>query len=287
MTDGTVIGIDLGGTKVSVGAVRGDEIGSLVKRPVPAQEAADVVLEHILDTIAEVFDETVVGMGFGVPSVVDVAEGIVRKTGNIPSWKEVRLKDALESRFGVPAVINNDANAYVVGEHVYGAARGFSNVVGLTLGTGFGTGVVINGRLYYGANCGAGELGMMAYRGVLLEDWCAGPFFPREYGAGGDALHERARGGDNAAIAAFSHYGRELAEGVKIALYAYDPEILVFGGSIASTFDLFEGGLREGLADFEYPHAIERLKIAASSLENAAVLGAAALYVDATRGTAS
>jgi glucokinase len=153
------------------------------------------------------------------------------------------------------------------------------------LGTGLGTGVIIEDRLYNGANCGAGELGMMSYRGGLLEDWCAGPFFAREYGVGGDALHEQAREGDRAAIAAFEHYGRELAQGVMIMLYAYDPEVLVFGGSISSTFDLFEPSMREAFADFEYPHSIERLVIAASGLDNAAVLGAAALYVDATGGS--
>ncbi len=286
MTARTIIGVDLGGTKVSAGAVQGDKITKLEKRPVPSREAADVVLDQIIDTIAEIFDDSVVGIGFGVPSVVDVAEGIVRDVGNIPSWNEVHLKAALEERFGVPAEINNDANAFAVGEHVYGKARGYRNVVGLTLGTGFGTGVIINGRLYNGANCGAGELGMMAYRGGLLEEWCSGPYFQREYGVGGDVLHERARSGDQAAIAAFEHYGRELAQGVMIALYAYDPEILVFGGSIASTFDLFEPAMREAFSTFEYPHAIERLVIAASKLDNAAVLGAAALYVDATQGPA-
>jgi glucokinase len=283
MTAETIIGVDLGGTKVSAGAVQGNEITKLERRPVPSQETTGVVLDHIIDTIDEVFNDRVVGIGFGVPSVVDVADGIVRDVGNIPSWKEVHLKAALEGRFGVPAEINNDANAFAVGEHVYGKAREYQNVVGLTLGTGFGTGVIINGRLYNGANCGAGELGMMPYRGGLLEDWCSGPFFHREYGLGGNVLHERARSGDPAAIAAFEHYGRELAQGVMIALYAYDPDIVVFGGSIAATFDLFEPAMREALGLFEYRHAIERLVIAASELEHAAVLGAAALYVNATR----
>ncbi|MEE4271124.1 MAG: ROK family protein [Thermoanaerobaculales bacterium] len=280
----TIIGVDLGGTKVSVGAVRGSQVARIVTRPIPAQASAEVILDRVTDTIAEVVDETVVGMGVGVPSVVDVAEGIIRRTSNIPSWKEIHLRTALEKRFGVPAWINNDANAFVVGEHVFGAARGCDHAVGLTLGTGLGTGVIVNGRLYNGANCGAGELGVMAYRGGRLEDWCAAPFFRREAGISGEVLHERAREGDAAALDAFRDYGRELAEGVKIALYAYDPEILVFGGSIASAFDLFEGALREGLADFKYPHIIERVKITASKLKNAAVLGAAALHVDATRG---
>jgi glucokinase len=284
MTRSTIIGVDLGGTKVSVGVVSGDAVVKMVKRPVPSREPADVVLNSIMDAMAEVIDETVAGIGCGVPSVVDVAEGVVLDVGNIPSWKEVHLKAALEDRFGLPAWINNDANAFVVGEHVYGKARGYRNVVGMTLGTGLGTGVVIDGRLYNGANCGAGELGMIAYRGGLLEDWCAGPFFPREFGVGADELHRRARAGDPEALQAYERYGRELAEGVMIALYAFDPEILVFGGSISSAFDLFETPMRAAFAAFEYPRSIERLVIAASDLDNAAVLGAAALCVDATRG---
>ncbi len=284
MTRSTIIGVDLGGTKVSVGVVSGDAVVKMVKRPVPSREPADVVLNSIMDAMAEVIDETVAGIGCGVPSVVDVAEGVVLDVGNIPSWKEVHLKAALEDRFGLPAWINNDANAFVVGEHVYGKARGYRNVVGMTLGTGLGTGVVIDGRLYNGANCGAGELGMIAYRGGLLEDWCAGPFFPREFGVGADELHRRARAGDPEAVQAYERYGRELAEGVMIALYAFDPEILVFGGSISSAFDLFEAPMRAAFATFEYPRSIERLVIAASDLDNAAVLGAAALCVDATRG---
>ena len=85
------------------------------------------------------------------------------------------------------------------------------------------------------------------------------------------------------ALAAFQRYGRELSEAVMIALYAYDPDALIFGGSISAAFDLFERGLREGLEKFAYPRVVERLVIDRSELDNAAVLGAAALYVDSTR----
>lgn len=277
MTDRCFIGVDLGGTKVSAGIVRGDQITKLEKRPVPSHKAADEILDHLIETIDRVFDDRVEGIGFGVPTVVDVAEGIVREAGNIPSWKEVHLKSALEDRFGVPAVINNDANAFAVGEHLYGKARGFGNVVGLTLGTGFGTGVIVDGRLYNGANCAAGELGMMPYRDGLLEDWCSGPFFNREYGVGTDILHRKARDGDRDAVAAFEHFGRELGRCVMVVLYAYDPEIVVFGGSIASAFDLFAPAMRKAFHSFEYPHAIDRLTLEVGALDHAAVLGAAAL----------
>jgi glucokinase len=281
MATDTIIGVDLGGTKVSVGAVVGEEILRMASRDVPSTEPADVVLASIMDTIGEVFDPSVVGIGCGVPSVVDVAEGIVFDVENIPSWREVHLRAALEDRFQVPAAVNNDANAFAVGEHVFGQGRGFRNLVGMTLGTGLGAGVIVEGRLYSGVNCGVGEIGMMAYKGLTLEDYCSGPFFPREYGLSGEILFDQARAGNAQALTAFEHFGRELADAVMIALYAYDPEAVILGGSISSAFEYFESGLRDGLRAFAYPHVIERLLIARSDLENAAVLGAAALYVDA------
>ena len=281
MPKDTIIGVDLGGTKVSVGAVAGGKVQRMARREVPSHEAAKVVLDSIMDTLTEVFDSSVVGIGCGVPSVVDVAEGIVFDVENIPSWREVHLKAALEDRFGVPAAVNNDANAFVVGEHVFGKGRGLRNLVGMTLGTGLGTGVIVEGRLYNGANCGAGEIGMMAYKGLTLEDFCSGQLFPREYGLAGEVVFDRARAGDEQALIAFERFGRELADAVMIALYAYDPEAVILGGSISSAFEFFEAGLREGLQTFAYPHVVERLLIARSELENAAVLGAAALYVDA------
>lgn len=284
MAGRTVIGVDIGGTKVSVGAVVGDAVRRVVRREVPATESADVVLTAITDAIAGVFDDSVEGIGCGVPSVVDVDRGVVFEVENIPSWKEVRLKEALEAAFGVPAHVNNDANAFAVGELVFGSGRGLRHLVGMTLGTGLGTGVILDGRLYCGANCGAGEIGMMAHKGLTLEDYCAGGFFEREGGDSGGAVHRRARAGDADALRLLDRYGRELAEAVMIALYAYDPQAVIFGGSISSAFDLFEPGLRAGLSGFAYPHVVGRLVMAPSRLENAAVLGAAALYLEAVGG---
>jgi len=278
----TIIGVDLGGTKVSVGAVIDSEVDRVVRREVPSQEAADVVLDEIMDTIDELFDPSVVGIGCGVPSVVDVERGIVFDVENIPSWKEMHLKAALEERFGVPASVNNDANAFVVGEFVFGKGQGYQNIVGMTLGTGLGTGVIVAGHLFSGGNCGVGEIGMMDHKGLTLEEHCSGPFFAREFGVGGDVIYQRALEGDAEALTAYHRYGRELSEAVMIALYAYDPDALIFGGSISVAYELFEAGLREGLDRFAYPRVVERLVIDRSELDHAAVLGAAALYVDAT-----
>jgi glucokinase len=272
-----VIGVDLGGTKVAAGRVRSGAVEALVRRDIPAQGASSEVFDAVADAISEVSDPEVAAIGFGAPSVVDVTEGVVREVGNIPSWKAVPLKAMLEERFGLPVVVDNDANVFALGELVHGAGRGCRHLVGMTLGTGLGTGVVANGRLLRGANCGVGELGKSAHKGLMLQGWCASPYFPREWGATAGELHRRARDGDPEALRAFSAYGGELAAAVALALYAYDPEVVVLGGSIASAFDLFEAGMRRGLADFAYPHIVERTRIVPSELEHPAVLGAAAL----------
>ncbi len=278
-----VVGVDLGGSKVAAGRVRGGTIEALDLRSVPANEAQRVVLDVIVETIAAVARPEVVGIGFGAPSVVDVDQGIVREVGNIPSWTEVPLKAALEARFDLPVTVDNDANAYALGELIFGAGRGCRHLVGMTLGTGLGTGVVIDGRLRHGANCGVGELGKSAHKGLRLQSWCASPYFPRECGASARELHRLARDGDSEAQRAFDAYGEELSAAVALALYAYDPEVLVLGGSISSAYDLFEAGLRRGLADFAYPHIVERVRIVPSTLDHAAVLGAAALAFDVVR----
>lgn len=276
----TIIGVDLGGTKVAAGRVRDGELQQLVKHRVPARENQDVVLDVVMTAIAEVTTPEVEAIGCGVPSVVDVAEGIVREVGNIPSWKAVPLKAELEHRFGLPAAIDNDANVFALGELVFGAGRGRRHLVGITLGTGLGAGVIMDGRLLHGANCGVGELGKTARKGMRLEDWCASTYFPREWGASADELHQRALIGDAEALRAFDGYGGELSTAIMRALYAYDPEIIVLGGSISAAFDFFEPMMRKGLESFAYPHIIDRLVIAQSRLQNVAVLGAAALALD-------
>jgi glucokinase len=272
-----VIGVDLGGTKVAAGRVRGGEIETISTARVPADQPQNVVFEVIAETIDQVVAPEVSAIGFGAPSVVDVTEGIVREVGNIPSWVAVPLRSLLEDRFERPAVVDNDANVFALGEFVFGAGRGRRHLVGMTLGTGYGTGVILDGRLLHGANCGVGELGKSPHKGHMLQGWCASPYFTREWGATAEKLHRRAREGDAEAIEVWRRYGEELASAVSLVLYAYDPEVVVIGGSIAAAFDLFEDTLRHGLADFAYPHIVERVEIVPSRLEHAAILGAAAL----------
>ena len=283
MEHGTVLGVDLGGTTVTVGAVVGGSVERVVSRRISAQSAEEVVLAEVVDAIAGLFDDSVVGIGCGVPSVVDVDTGVVYDVENIPSWREVPLRALLEQRFGVPCYVNNDANAYVVGEYIFGKGRGFRHVVGITLGTGLGVGVITNGSLYAGANCGAGEIGVMPHRDATVEAYAAGQYFPRECGVTGEVAYRRARDGDPEALAWFESYGAEVGDAIMIVLYAFDPEAIILGGSISRAFDLFESGMRRSLRSFAYPHVVERLIVEPSELENAAVLGSAALFFEPTR----
>jgi glucokinase len=276
-----ILGIDLGGTRVRVGKVRAGELERTAASPISGHAGAEVVAGEIFRAIDDVFDDEVRGIGCGVPSLVDVARGVVYHVENIPAWREVPLKDDLERRYGVPAYVDNDANAFAVGELHFGQGRGCRNFVGVTLGTGLGAGVVVDGRLYSGANCGAGEIGAMPYRDGTIEQYCAGAFFHRRAGRRGEDVYASARAGDGEALRLFTEYGHELGHAILVVLYAYDPELVVLGGSISRAFDLFAPAMRERLREYAYPHARERLHVACSTIENVAVLGAAALYLEA------
>jgi glucokinase len=275
--DRTVVGVDLGGTKVAAGRVRDGEIEELATASVPADRSQPDVFDVIARTIGDVMSPAVEAIGCGVPSVVDIADGIVREVSNIPSWKAVPLRDHLTNRFSVPAAIDNDANLFALGEFTFGAGQSCHHLVGMTLGTGLGAGVVADCRLVRGANCGAGELGKTDRKGMRLEDWCASPYFERELGVPAKELHRRALAGDEAALQGFEAYGGELSIAISRALYLFDPEVIVLGGSISRAFELFEPAMRAGLEGFAFPHIVERVEIVPSRLGHAAVLGAAAL----------
>jgi glucokinase len=275
-----VIGVDLGGSNVRAGAVRGAELCRHYARPISSREPEAVVLDEVFEAIDRVHSRDVRGIGCGVPSVVDIEHGIVHKVENIPSWQEVPLKAILERRYGVPAFVNNDANCFALGELYFGKGVHYRNLVGLTVGTGLGAGLILDGRLYSGTNCGAGEVGSMPFRDQTLEYYCSGLRLVREHGVAGEVLCQRAQQGDSEALAAFEALGSDLGVAVMILLYAYDPQIVVFGGSVSAAFPFFLPAMRGALAGFPQPHVVERLAIERSEQPEIALLGAAALCLE-------
>jgi glucokinase len=220
------------------------------------------------------------GIGIGVPGVMDIKKGTVRSVHNIPSWRAVPLRKILERRFRLPVFVNNDANCFTLGELLFGEARGYQHVVGLVAGTGLGAGVIINGRLYSGNNGGAGEIGAITYKGKYFEYFCSGQFFQHEFRIDAGALQQRADGGDPEAREMFAAFGDDFAEAIMTLLYAYDPEILVLGGSMIKAYSYFEKRVREKLHGFNFQNSLKKLLIVQTQKPNIAVLGAAALCLD-------
>jgi glucokinase len=282
MKERVILAVDLGGTSLRVGKIQNNAIARRTVRAVPTTDNDEVVLNELIGAIQTIFDQDVVAIGIGVPSVVDVDRGIVYAVQNIPSWKEVHLKEKLENVFRVPVHVNNDANCFALGECHFGKGRGFRHIVGLAIGTGLGSGIIIDRRLYNGSNCGAGEIGTIPYKEQTIEYYCSGQFFSRECGVSGEVIFERAKAGDASAIRAYEDFGSEMGHALLVALYAYDPEIVILGGSVSSAFPFFKRTMMEKLqSTFAYRHALERLVLEVSELPDIALLGAAALHLDA------
>lgn len=275
----SAIGIDFGATNVRAGLVKDGQIKSLKKRRLPEDKSVDSILSAMSEMIADV-DDGVQKVGIGVPSVVDSKKGIVYDVQNIPGWEEVHLKRLIKERTGKDAYINNDANCFALGEFYFGEGKGKKNLVGLVIGTGFAGGVIIDGKIYEGRNCGAGEFGMIPYKNSILEHYCSGQFFSKQLGLVGEEVYEKTVAGDRKAIKTFEVLGTHIAEAIKIVMYTYDPDSIVLGGGISKTFDIFKDAFYKGLETYGFPNSLKNIEISISKTENVAVLGAAALTAD-------
>jgi glucokinase len=277
MTNSKYIGVDIGGTKVQVGVVQNGEILREARFETSATAPQAQILAELTQHLEAFVDAGVAGIGIGVPGLVDEENGIVHNVQNIPSWREVHLKQHLANHFAKPVYLTNDANAFAIGEKMYGQGRPYANLVGLALGTGLGAGLILNHQVYAGAFSSAGEFGCIPYRDKTIEDYCSGKFFARHTRHSGAEWHARARQGDAEAQQVFAEYGQHLGNAIKIILFALAPEAIFLGGSVSQCFAYFEGGLHDSLREFPFKVVTERLVIAPSAMSNAAVLGAAAL----------
>ena len=274
-----LIGVDLGGTSIRAGRILDETINQYAKSSTPSNGSVGEVMEQIYTVIDGCINSRTSAIGVGVPSTVDVDLGIVYDVVNIPSWKVVPLKELLEKRYKIPVYVNNDANCFVVGEKYFGKATQYKNIVGVSLGTGLGCGLIFNGKLYEGSNCGAGEFGNIPYLSHNVEYYCSGQFFTDEKKVSAVDIFDLAKNGDLKSIQIFEEYGFHLGTALKSILYAYDPEIIILGGSVSQSFDLFKEGMFRALHDIAYSNVLANLKIEVSVLENSAIYGAAALPI--------
>jgi len=280
MLDKTIIGVDMGGTNIGLGKVEKNQIDKFMSFDISAQATKEKILEEIINAINSVFDEGVAGIGIGVPSLVDVEKGVVYNMQNIPSWDKVYLKDILEEHFGIPIYVNNDANCFTVGEKYFGKGKKFSNLVGLTLGTGLGAGLIINNRLYSGVNCGAGEFGSIPYKDKIIEYYCSGQFFEKVHGIKGQIFFEKAKNTDTNALEIFGEFGYHLGNAIQTILFSLDPEAIILGGSVSRAYPYFRNSMWASVNKFPYKHSLKNLVIEVTTEPNISVLGAAALYYE-------
>jgi len=274
------IGVDIGGTNMRAGIEFGGAITQQHKILLENKESLSSTLSQLMELIRPFTEYPVKGIGIGVPSVVNVDKGIVYNVMNIPSWEEVALRDIVQKEFNLPVSINNDVNCFTLGEHRYGLAKKYKSVIGMAIGTGLGSGIIIDNNLYTGNNCGAGEIGMLPYKDSILENYVCNRFFEDTLGIDAYEAHAAAINGDSRVLETWNEFGRHLGAVIKTVMYTYDPEAIVLGGSIAKANRFFKASMLESLKDFAYPESIRRLTLLLSENENIALLGAAALLED-------
>jgi glucokinase len=274
------IGVDLGATNIRAGLVQHGAVQMINQVGLNDKDSLEKTLAQLISIISPLIQPGVKGIGIGVPSVVDIEKGIVYNVVHIPSWKKVELKSILEKTFKLPVQVNNDVNCFAMGEHKYGSGKGYSSLVAIAMGTGTGSGIIVNNRLFPGVNCGAGEIGCMPYLDSDYEHYTSSLFFSIRHQTTAVVQHELAQKGDPHAIGLWETFGAHLGNLLKAVLYAYDPPIIILGGSLTKAYAFFETTMKKELETFYYPEIVKKVKIVPGTIDNIAILGAAALMTD-------
>ena len=283
MNKDKVIGIDLGATNIRGAVVNDNHLSEIITQKINSKGSEEEVLNDVFAVADKLINNDIKAIGIGVPSVVDIEEGIVYDVQYIPSWKEVHLKKYMETRYKIPVFVNNDANCFALGEYYFGKGQGYNSMIGLAIGTGVGAGIIINKKLYAGYNCGAGEFGTVDYLDKIYEYYCSGSFFENVYGLKGEFVFEKAQQQDAQALKLYDELGEHLGNCIKMIMYTYDPKLIILGGSVRYAYEYFEEAMWKRIKTCVFSKSAERLIVEISSLQNSGILGAAALYYDAEK----
>jgi glucokinase len=232
------------------------------------------------EQIGRLMDKHVKGIGVGVPGLVNRDWGVVYDVLNIPNWKKIPLKALMEEKFDVPVYIDNDANCFAMGEYRYGAFAGNSDFVGITLGTGMGSGIIKNGALIPDAHCCSGEFGTMSYLDGIYENYTSGMYFKLKYGKNGEEVATKAAAGEPWARRAFREMGGHLGNAINTIIMAVDPPLVIIGGSVARAREYFEENMWESIRKIPFPSVLENFRVEFTDTPDIAILGAAALCPD-------
>lgn len=293
------IGLDIGGTKcaVSLGEIEDGTIRILDRKEYPTvgspREVLDLFLPHIETYKKEYFVD---GVGISCGGPLDGEKGIILTPPNLPNWHYFDVVSYVEERFGLPAKLENDANACALAEWLFGAGRGATNMIFMTFGTGLGAGLILNGKLYVGANGNAGEAGhiRLAEKGPTgygksgsFEGFCSGagivklarelakkekkfPSLLREIDEGNlttKSLAEAAKRGDEFAKKVFSQSGKRLGRGLSTLIDLFNPEKIVLGGVFMRAEELLRPAMELELKRETLSVALKVCEIVAAELK--------------------
>lgn len=290
-----IAGIDIGGTKIAIAleTLQGEKI-AVRRLPTNVEIEPYAVMETVLQAIAEMTDGNqgkLVAVGIGCPSPLDLENGLVMSPSNLRDWNNFPVVKLVRDRFMVPVVLDNDANTAALGEYVYGAGRGYRNVVYVTVSTGIGGGIILDGEIYHGVGASAGEIGHTIVQpdGVrcncgsvgCLETISSGTHIARrarERLAGGEpslmnqivqnidqvtaeTVVEAVRQKDKVATEIWEETCRFLSIGLGNIITVLAPEAVVIGGGIAAAGDLLFSPLRRLVPQFVSMVPAEKIKI--------------------------
>jgi glucokinase len=289
-TEQQVIGIDLGGTAIKLGRFAGN--GTCLQEltvPTPQPSTPDAVVKAIAQAVSQVDpNHDAVAIGLGTPGPADATGRIARVAINLAGWQDVPIADWLETQTGLPTVVANDANCAGLGEVWLGAGRRLQDVLVLTLGTGVGGAVILNGELFVGRQGTAGELGLITLdpngpacnsgnRGSL-EQHCSVQAVLRDTGLTPVELSTQAQSGDKTAIDYWHTYGRRLGAGLASLVYIFTPEAIILGGGISAAADFFLPTTLAELQTRVLPSSLDEMQLLIAELGNrAGMVGAARL----------
>ena len=292
MKDKKVIGIDFGGTKIKFavvaedGKIHGEEILLPTESNRPAQEIAATMKNGIKKAAfsAGLKINDLHGIGIGSPGPLDLKNGIILDTPNLPTMRNFPLKKEISNHFKLPVELNNDGNCFVLGEAFFGAGKNAAIVCGVTLGTGFGCGIVFDKNIYSGATGTAAEVWRCPYAESNFEEYGSGRTLIRFYEQKSKKIliakeiFQLAQKNNQPAIETFIEFGKNLGKILAIMVNLLDPDVFVVGGSISNAWELFETPLLKNLYQNINDEPRRHLLVQRALLgDNAGLLGAAAL----------
>lgn len=290
MHEPQVIGIDLGGTAIKLGRFAEDGTClQLLSVATPQPATPEAVVEVMVDAIAQLDpNRQNIAIGVGTPGPADATGRIARVAINLTNWHDVPLADWLEAKTGLPTVLANDANCAGLGEAWLGAGCRFRNLILLTLGTGVGGAIILDGKLFVGHLGAGGELGLITLNPDgpacnsgnqgSLEQYVSVPAIRRRTGLEPAQLGALAKAGNTDALTFWHNYGKDLGAGLASLIYILTPEAIIIGGGVSASAEFFFPAVQAEIERRVLPSSRAGIQLLPAQLGNqAGTVGAAKL----------